>query len=112
MIRTLKAERMKLKRSPVWLAFLIMPIVPAARAGIMCLSPGRSWMFWVRRKAEAFAGIMVLYRRGILRGEVFRICWEQIRRRPQRRRWKSYIGIAADGWNYRRIKKFLPPGMR
>lgn len=30
MIRTLKAERMKLKRSPVWLAFLIMPIVPAA----------------------------------------------------------------------------------
>lgn len=29
MFRLLKAERMKLKRSPVWLAFLIMPIVPA-----------------------------------------------------------------------------------
>ena len=27
--RLLKAERMKLKRSPVWLAFLIMPIIPA-----------------------------------------------------------------------------------
>lgn len=27
--RTLKAEQLKLKRSPVWLAFLIMPIVPA-----------------------------------------------------------------------------------
>lgn len=30
MFRLLKAERMKLKRSPVWLAFLIMPIIPAA----------------------------------------------------------------------------------
>lgn len=29
MFRLLNAERMKLKRSPVWLAFLIMPIVPA-----------------------------------------------------------------------------------
>ncbi len=29
-IKLLKAERMKLKRSPVWLAFLLMPIVPAA----------------------------------------------------------------------------------
>ncbi len=29
MIRLLKAERMKLKRSPVWLAFFIMPIIPA-----------------------------------------------------------------------------------
>ncbi|MCM1536411.1 MAG: ABC transporter permease [Clostridium sp.] len=29
MIRLLKAERMKLKRSPVWLAFLILPIIPA-----------------------------------------------------------------------------------
>lgn len=29
MFRLLKAERMKLKRAPVWLAFLIMPIVPA-----------------------------------------------------------------------------------
>lgn len=29
MIKLLKAERMKLKRSPVWLAFLLMPVVPA-----------------------------------------------------------------------------------
>lgn len=29
MIRLLKAERMKLKRSPIWLAFLILPVVPA-----------------------------------------------------------------------------------
>lgn len=29
MFRLLKAERIKLKRSPVWFAFLIMPIVPA-----------------------------------------------------------------------------------
>ncbi len=29
MLKLLKAERMKLKRSPVWLAFLIMPIIPA-----------------------------------------------------------------------------------
>lgn len=29
LLRLLKAERMKLKRSPIWLAFLIMPIVPA-----------------------------------------------------------------------------------
>lgn len=29
LFRLLKAERMKLKRSPVWLAFLIMPIIPA-----------------------------------------------------------------------------------
>lgn len=29
MFRLLKAERIKLKRSPVWLAFLIMPVVPA-----------------------------------------------------------------------------------
>lgn len=29
MIRLLKAERMKLKRSPVWLAFLILPVIPA-----------------------------------------------------------------------------------
>lgn len=29
LLRLLKAERMKLKRSPVWLAFLIMPIIPA-----------------------------------------------------------------------------------
>lgn len=28
-IKLLKADRMKLKRSPVWLAFLIMPIIPA-----------------------------------------------------------------------------------
>ena len=29
LLKLLKAERMKLKRSPVWLAFLIMPIIPA-----------------------------------------------------------------------------------
>lgn len=29
MLKLLKAERMKLKRSPVWLAFFIMPIIPA-----------------------------------------------------------------------------------
>lgn len=29
LIKLLKAERMKLKRSPVWLAFLLMPIIPA-----------------------------------------------------------------------------------
>lgn len=29
LIKLLKAERMKLKRSPVWLAFLIMPVIPA-----------------------------------------------------------------------------------
>lgn len=29
LFRLLKAERMKLKRSPVWIAFLIMPIIPA-----------------------------------------------------------------------------------
>ncbi len=29
LIKLLKAERMKLRRSPVWLAFIIMPIVPA-----------------------------------------------------------------------------------
>ena len=27
--KMLKAERMKLKRSPVWIAFIIMPIIPA-----------------------------------------------------------------------------------
>ncbi len=30
LIKLLTAERMKLKRSPVWLAFLLMPIIPAA----------------------------------------------------------------------------------
>ncbi len=29
LIKLLKAERLKLKRSPIWLAFLIMPIIPA-----------------------------------------------------------------------------------
>lgn len=29
MLRSLKAERMKLRRSPVWLAFIIMPVIPA-----------------------------------------------------------------------------------
>ena len=29
MLRLLKAERMKLRRSPVWLAFIIMPVIPA-----------------------------------------------------------------------------------
>lgn len=29
MIKLLRAEKMKLKRSPVWLAFLHMPIIPA-----------------------------------------------------------------------------------
>lgn len=29
LLRLLKAERLKLKRSPVWLAFLLMPVVPA-----------------------------------------------------------------------------------
>lgn len=29
MIHVLRAEQMKLKRSPVWLAFLILPIFPA-----------------------------------------------------------------------------------
>lgn len=29
MFKLLKAERMKLKRSPVWLAFLIIPVIPA-----------------------------------------------------------------------------------
>ncbi len=29
LVKLLKAERMKLKRSPVWLAFLLMPIIPA-----------------------------------------------------------------------------------
>lgn len=28
-LRTLRAERMKLRHSPVWLAFFILPIVPA-----------------------------------------------------------------------------------
>ena len=30
LLKLLRAERMKLKRSPVWLAFLLMPIIPAA----------------------------------------------------------------------------------
>ena len=29
LLRLLRAERMKLKRSPVWLAFILMPIIPA-----------------------------------------------------------------------------------
>ena len=29
LLKLIKAERMKLKRSPVWLAFLLMPVVPA-----------------------------------------------------------------------------------
>ena len=29
LLRTLRAERMKLRRSPVWLAFLILPVLPA-----------------------------------------------------------------------------------
>lgn len=29
LLRLIKAERMKLKRSPVWIAFILMPIVPA-----------------------------------------------------------------------------------
>ncbi len=29
LLRLLKAERLKLKRSPVWIAFLLMPIIPA-----------------------------------------------------------------------------------
>ncbi len=29
LIRLLKAERMKLRRSPIWLAFIFMPIIPA-----------------------------------------------------------------------------------
>lgn len=29
LLKLLKAERIKLKRSPIWLAFLIMPIIPA-----------------------------------------------------------------------------------
>lgn len=29
LLRLLKAERMKLKRSPIWLAFIIVPIIPA-----------------------------------------------------------------------------------
>ena len=30
LLKLFKAERMKLKRSPVWLAFLLMPVIPAA----------------------------------------------------------------------------------
>ena len=30
LLKLLKAERMKLKRSPVWLAFLLMTVIPAA----------------------------------------------------------------------------------
>lgn len=30
LLKLLKAEKMKLKRSPVWLAFLLMPVIPAA----------------------------------------------------------------------------------
>lgn len=29
LLKLLKVERMKLKRSPIWLAFLIMPVIPA-----------------------------------------------------------------------------------
>lgn len=29
LFRVLKAERMKLKRSPIWIAFLLMPVIPA-----------------------------------------------------------------------------------
>ena len=29
LLRLIRAEQMKLKRSPVWIAFLLMPIVPA-----------------------------------------------------------------------------------
>ena len=29
MFSLIKAEQMKLKRSPIWLAFLIMPVIPA-----------------------------------------------------------------------------------
>lgn len=29
LLKLLKAERMKLKHSPVWIAFFVMPIIPA-----------------------------------------------------------------------------------
>ena len=29
LLRLIRAERMKLKRSPVWIAFILMPIIPA-----------------------------------------------------------------------------------
>ncbi len=38
LIRLLKAERMKLRRSPIWLAFIFMPIIPAVLGTINYLA--------------------------------------------------------------------------
>ncbi len=38
LLRLLKAERMKLKHSPVWIAFLIMPVIPAVLGTINYLA--------------------------------------------------------------------------
>lgn len=94
MFKLLKAERMKLKRSPVWLAFFIMPIIPAflgtfnymANAGILKEEWYSLWTQHTLFTDYFFLPIMIgVYCAYIMRLEHNNNNWNKILTMPQSR---------------------------
>ncbi len=94
LLKLLSAERMKLKRSPVWLAFLIMPIIPAALGTANYLYQKevltREWLsLWTQHTLFTdyfFLPIMLgIYCAYIMRSEHINNNWNKVFTIPARR---------------------------
>lgn len=94
MFKLLKAERMKLKRSPVWLAFFIMPIIPALLGtlnymGNLELLKSEWYSLWIQHTLFTgyfFLPIMIgVYCAYIMRLEHNNHNWNKILTMPQSR---------------------------
>ena len=94
LLKLLNAERMKLKRSPVWLAFLIMPIIPAALGTANYLYQKevltREWLsLWTQHTLFTdyfFLPIMLgIYCAYIMRSEHMNNNWNKVFTIPARR---------------------------
>ena len=94
LLKLLNAERMKLKRSPVWLAFLLMPIIPAALGTANYLYQKevltREWLsLWTQHTLFTdyfFLPIMLgIYCAYIMRSEHINNNWNKVFTIPARR---------------------------
>ena len=94
LLKLLKAERMKLKRSPVWLAFLLMPVIPAALGTANYLYQKevltREWLsLWTQHTLFTdyfFLPIMLgIYCAYIMRSEHMNNNWNKVFTIPARR---------------------------
>ena len=94
LLKLLNAERMKLKRSPVWLAFLVMPIIPAALGTANYLYQKevltREWLsLWTQHTLFTdyfFLPIMLgIYCAYIMRSEHMNNNWNKVFTIPARR---------------------------